>query len=140
MVNKEKSLERERVRLRKSQNPQQIDFKRMDKKRSVRSEFWKLKKKGIKAPVKAAPAKKAEKKQKPLKEKKKEKEPELEVIEEELETVEEEPEVDEIDEELEADEEEPEIEEIGEELEDLYTYDEEFDEEFDDVDDTDEPE
>jgi hypothetical protein len=135
MVNKEKSLERERVRLRRSQNPQQIDFKRMDKKQSVRHEFWKLKKKVTEAPAKAAPSKKVEKKQKPVKEKKEEKEPELEVIEEEpeLEVIEEEPE-------LEVIEEEPEIEEIGEDLEDLYSYDEELDEEFDDVDDMDEPE
>lgn len=112
MVNKEKSLERERVRLRKDQNPQQVDFKRMDQKRAVKTEFWKLKKRPARIPTTVKPSKKAEKKPKAEKvEKKKDKEPELEIVEEE-----------------------PEIEEIDEELEDLYSYDDETDEELDDED------
>lgn len=126
MTNKEKSLRRDRTRLRKSQNPQQIDYKQMGKKRSVRTEYWKLKKRGessAKRPGKA----KAEKKEKPAKEsKKKEKEPELEVIEEEPE--------------LEVIDEEPEIEEIDEELDDLYSYDEDADDEIDDLEDDEEEE
>ena len=123
MVNKEKSLKRNRTRLSKNQNPQQIDYKRMDQKRSIKTEFWKLKKKGAVIPAKVTASKKTEKAPKPEKEKKKkEKEPELEVIEEEFETM----------------EEEPEIEEIDEELEDLYSYDEDLDAEFDDEDDIEE--
>ena len=112
MTNKQKALKRERVRLMKSQNPQQVDFKKMDKVRSVKTEYWKIKKKGGVATKKPAPEK-ATKKAKPEKEKKKkEKEPELEVIEEEpeLEVIEKEPE-------LEVVEEEPESEEIDEEQE-----------------------
>jgi hypothetical protein len=125
MVNKEKSLKRERTRLRKSQNPQQIDYKRMDQRRTVKTEFWKLKKKGTFVPAVVAATKKTEKKPKPEKEKKKKvKEPELEVIEEEFEAI----------------DEEPEIEEIDEELEDLYSYDEDLDAEFADDDDVEEDE
>ena len=125
MTNKMKTLKRERARLRKSQNPQQVDFKKMDKVRTAKTEYWKLKKRGVSV-KKPAAAKKEAKKPKPEKKekKKKEKKPELEVIEEEpeLEVIEDEDEP-----ELEVIEEEPEIEEIDEELEDLYTYDEELD-------------
>jgi len=121
MVNKGKSLKRERTRLSKNQNPQQVDYKRMDQKRLVKTEFWKLKKKGAITPDIVTDSKKSKKAPKPEKEKKM-KEPELEVIAEEIEAI----------------EEEPEIEEVGEELEDLYSYDEELDEEFDDVDDVEE--
>ncbi|TFG34141.1 hypothetical protein EU527_05065 [Candidatus Thorarchaeota archaeon] len=128
MTNKEKSLKRDRTRLRKSQNPQQVDYKQMGKKRSVRTEFWKLKKRGGISDEKTG-VKKTERKEKPAKEpKKKEKEPELEVIEEEPE--------------LEIIEEEPEIEE----LDDLYSYDDDIDEdsdvdeEIDDIEDDEEEE
>jgi RNA polymerase primary sigma factor len=141
MANKEKSLKRERTRLRKKQNPQQVDYKRMDQKRSVKTEFWKLKKRGPVSKAKRAISTKSEKTPKPIKEqKKKEKEPELEVIEEELEAIHEEPEIEEIDEESEIVEEEPEIEEIDEELDDLYSYDEDLDKEFDDDDDVEDSE
>jgi len=122
-----KALKRERARLSKSQNPQQVDFKKMDKVRTTKTEFWKLKKRGVSA-KKPVVVKKETKKQKPEKEKKKkEKEPELEIIEDEpeLEVIEDEPE-------LEVIEDEPEIEEIDEELEDLYSYDEDLDDELDD--------
>ena len=126
MTNKEKDLKRERVRLRKSQNPQQVDYRRIDKLRSAKTEFWKMKKKSV-VSEKIAPSKKDAKKVKPEKEKKKKKvkEPELEVIEDkpELEVIEAEPE-------LEVIEDEPEEEEkIDKELEDLYSYD---DDEVDD--------
>ena len=124
MTNKEKDLKRERVRLRKSQNPQQVDYRRIDKLRSAKTEFWKMKKKSV-VSEKIAPEKKDAKKVKPEKEKKKVKEPELEVIEDkpELEVIEAEPE-------LEVIEDEPEEEEkIDKELEDLYSYD---DDEVDD--------
>jgi hypothetical protein len=125
MVNKEKSLNQERTRLRKSQNPQQIDFKKMDKKRSVKTEFWKLKKRSAAIPEKVITSKKTGRAPKPEKERKtKEKEPELEVIDEEIEAI----------------EEEPEIEEVGEDLKDLYSYDEEVDDEFDDEDDVEDSE
>jgi len=120
MTNKMKALKRERARLRKSQNPQQVDFKKMDKVRTAKTEYWKLKKHGgsTKKPV---AAKKEVKKQKPEKEKKKkEKEPELEIVEDEPE--------------LEVIEDEPEIEEIDEELEELYSYDEDLDDELEDDD------
>ncbi len=113
-----KALKRERARLRKSQNPQQVDFKKMDKVRTAKTEFWKLKKRGVSA-RKPVVGKKDTKKPKPEKEKKKkEKEPELEIVEDEPE--------------LEVIEDEPETEEIDEELEDLYSYDEELDDELDD--------
>lgn len=114
MTNKQKTLQRDRVRLRKSHNSQQVDFKKMDKIRTVKTEFWKLKKRS--RFVKKVDAKADTKKVKPEKEKKKkDKEPELEVVEDTPE--------------LEIFEEEPEIEEIDEELEDLYTYDEDLDDE-----------
>lgn len=115
MTNKQKALKRERVRLRKSQNPQQVDYRKIDKLRAARTEFWKIKKRSVKAEEKTI-SKIDTKKAKP--EKKKKKEPELEVIEDkpELEVIETEPE-------LEVIEEEPETEEISKELEDLYSDD-----------------
>lgn len=117
MTNKEKALKRERVRLRKSQNPQQVDYKKMDKRRTVKTEYWKTKA-IVSMVAKKTTAKVDAKKTKPEKEKKKkEKEPELEVIEAE-----------------------PETEEIDEELEDLYSYDDDLDDddesEEDDVEET----
>ena len=119
MTNKMKALKRERIRLRKSQNPQQVDYKKMDTVRSVKTEFWKMKKRDnfeAKKSIAKAESKKA-KKVKPEKDKKKkEKKPELEVIEDkpELEVIEEE--------DIEEIEEEPELEiedvEIDKELED----------------------
>ncbi|NHJ13629.1 MAG: hypothetical protein EAX95_08130 [Candidatus Thorarchaeota archaeon] len=108
MVNKEKALKREIIRLRKTQNAQQIDYRRMRKLRKARTEYWALKtvpgsaKKAIATPAKP------EKKGKKEKEKKKEKEPELEIIEDEEE-------IEDLEEDL----------EIDEELEDLYAYDDE---------------
>ena len=97
MVNKEKAIERELTRLRKNQNPQQIDFRRMRKLRAARTNLLNLKRKKIVAPVKMAEVDKKKKKAKPKKKPKKE-EPELEIIEDEdeLEDFEEEPEVEEV--------------------------------------------
>lgn len=99
MTNKQKALKRERIRLRKSQNPQQVDYRKIEKLRSARTEFWKIKKRSSKAEEKTI-SKIDTKEAKPEKEKKKE--PELEVIEEEPETV-----------------------EISKELEELYSDDDE---------------
>ncbi len=125
MTNKQKALKRERVRLRKGQNPQQVDYRKIDKLRAARTEFWKIKKRSIKAEEKTI-SKVDAKKAKPEKEKKKKvKEPELEVIEDkpELEAIEEKPE-------LEVIGEEPESEEISKELEEIYSDDDdELDEE-----------
>ena len=121
MTNKQKALKRERVRLRKSQNPQQVDYRKIDRLRAARTEFWKIKKRSGKAEEKTI-SKVDTKKAKPEKEKKKKvKEPELEVIEDkpELEAIEEKPE-------LEVIEEEPEKVEISKELEELYADDEEL--------------
>ena len=118
MTNKQKALKRERVRLRKSQNPQQVDYRKMDKLRAAKTEFWKIKKRSVKAET-ISKVEVDTKKAKPKKEKKKKvKEPELEVIEDkpELEVIEKEPE-------LEVIEEEPESEEISKELEELYSDD-----------------
>ncbi len=118
MTNKQKALKRERVRLRKSQNPQQVDYRKIDRLRAARTEFWKIKKRSGKAEEKTI-SEVDTKKAKPEKEKKKKvKEPELEVIEDkpELEAIEEKPE-------LEVIEEEPEEEEISKELEELYSDD-----------------
>lgn len=109
MVNKEKAARRELIRLRKNQNPQQVDFKRMRRLRDARSDFWALKKKPVTAPVIEV-----KKKEKPKKApKKKEKEPEMEIIEDE-------PELELIDEELYDDE------EIDSELKELYDFDDEI--------------
>lgn len=124
MTNKQKALKRERIRLRKSQNPQQVDYRKIDRLRAARTEFWKIKKRSGKAEEKTI-AKVDTKKAKPEKEKKKKvKEPELEVIEDkpELEVIEEKPE-------LEVIEEEPEKVEISKELEELYADDETEEEE-----------
>jgi hypothetical protein len=140
MVNKEKAAKRDLIRIRKSQNPQQIDFRKMRKHRKARSEFWAFKKKPSahvviekKEKAKPKPKKKAPRRRK---------EPELEVIEEEpeLEVIEDEPELEEIEDEpvlavlkeepeleaLEEKEEEPELEVIDKELEDLYSYDDDI--------------
>ena len=124
MTNKEKALKRERIRLRKNQNPQQVDYKRMDKVRSVKTEYWKMKRHSGIAEKKAI-TKPDDKKPKPKKEKKKkEKEPELEVVEEkpELEVIEDEPELEEITEDDDS-------VEIDKELEELYSDDDDVDEE-----------
>jgi hypothetical protein len=120
MVNKEKALKRELTRLRKRQNPSQVDFRRMRKLRKARTEYWKLKKRPTAARREAPEVKKEKRKSRKerRRERKKEKPaPELEVIEEpELEGVEEE-------------KTESGLTEKAEELEDLYTYDEDIDEE-----------
>ncbi|MHA3962041.1 MAG: hypothetical protein AM325_000760 [Candidatus Thorarchaeota archaeon SMTZ1-45] len=123
MVNKEKAIKRELTRLRKTQNPEQIDFRRMRKLRAAKTSLWKLKRKHTVAPAKVSLTEKKKKKVKPAKKPKK-KEPELEILEDELEL-----EVLDEDLELEEIEEEPELEEISEDLEDLYSYDEDIDEE-----------
>ncbi len=82
MVNTEKTLKRDRTRLRRGQNPQQIDFKRMRKARNVGTKYWRLKTKPESDYEKQVEGKKATKK-----EKAKKKEPELEVIDEELEEI-----------------------------------------------------
>jgi hypothetical protein len=99
-VNSKRSILRERTRLRRSQNPQQIDFRRMRKARENRTEYWASRKRVL-PQVEEIPEKTKEK-AKPKKEKK----PELEVIEEE-----------------------PETETIDEELEEIYSYDDEVDNE-----------
>ena len=103
MVNKTKALERKRTRLIKSQNSGQVDLKRMRRLRRVRTNFWIGRKKaavlGEKIPKEQPEAEKKEKK------KKRKEEPELEVIKEE-----------------------PEIEKVDE-LDELFTYDEEIEEE-----------
>jgi len=119
MTNKEKALKIERARLQKSQNPQQVDYKKMAKVRAAKTEYWKLKKQDGFAAKKATTKPEAKKKDKPEKDKKKkEKEPELEVIEDE-------PEIEEIKEEP-----EPELEEIeiDKELEELYSDDDDVEE------------
>jgi hypothetical protein len=114
MTNKTKALKRERARLRNSQNPQQIDYLKMGKIRSAKTEFWKIKKRG--GVVAKTTPKTETKRTKPVKEKKKkEKEPELEVVEEKPE--------------LEVIEDEPEVVEIDEELKELYSDDDDVDEE-----------
>ncbi len=81
MVNTERSLKRDRTRLRRGQNPQQIDFKRMRKARNVGRKYWVLKKKSGDVFEERIEEKKDTKK---AKAKPKKKEPELEVIDEEL--------------------------------------------------------
>jgi hypothetical protein len=150
MGNKEKAIKRELTRLRKSQNPEQIDFRRMRQRRAAKMKLQVLKRKSTVSPVKVVSTeKKKEKKKSKPKKKPKTKEPELEVIkgEPELEVIDDEPEIEEVEEEpelevieeepkpkkkkkepeLEVIEEEPELEEVS--LEDLYTYDEDIDEE-----------
>ncbi len=100
MAKSKRAILRERTRLRRSQNPQQINFKEMRKARQNRTEYWALKK--HESPHVEEIPEKTKEKAKPKKEKK----PELEVIEEE-----------------------PETETIDEELEDLYSYDDEADNE-----------
>jgi hypothetical protein len=148
MVNKEKAIKRELTRLRKTQNPEQVDFRRMRKLRAAKTKLFELRRRGTVAPVKEVPAEKKKKKAKPRK-KPKAKEPELEIIDEEpeLEVFEDEPELEVVEEkpkpkkkpkkkkekepELEVIEDEPDSEEIeiSEDLEDLYSYDEDIDEE-----------
>ncbi|MHA2020305.1 MAG: hypothetical protein ACW98J_03170 [Candidatus Thorarchaeota archaeon] len=130
MVNKEKTAKRNMIRIRKTQNPQQVDFRRLRKHRKARTEYWSFKKKPSVQVVtekkeKAKPKKKAPKKKK---------EPELEVIDQEpeLEVIDEEPELEVVEEapekepELEVIDDEPEPEAIDKELEDLYSYDDEI--------------
>lgn len=130
MVNKEKAIKIELTRFRKTQNPEQIDFRRMRKLRAAKTSLFKLKRKGTVAPVKEASTEK--KKAKPTKKPKK-KDEELEVIEDEpeLEVSDKEPELEVVEEEpeLEVVEDEPESEKISKDLEDLYSYDEDIDEE-----------
>ncbi|MHA2139891.1 MAG: hypothetical protein ACXADC_02395 [Candidatus Thorarchaeota archaeon] len=126
MVNKEKTAKRDLIRIRKTQNPQQIDFRRMRKHRRARTEFWSFKKKPSAHVVTEKKEKDASKKKAPKKKApKKKKEPELEVIEDEpeLEIIDEEPELEVIEDEPEK---EPELEVIDEELKDLYSYDDEI--------------
>ena len=82
MVNKEKALKQELIRLRQNQNPQQLDFRRMRKIRIAKAKLRSLKRRAV-TPTVEAPVEKVEKKKaKPEKKpKKKEKEPELEVVE-----------------------------------------------------------
>ena len=82
MVNTERSVRRDRTRLRRGQNLQQLDFKRMRKARKVGTKFWRLKRKKERIAESRVVGKKDTKKEKPKK-----KEPELEVIDEELEEI-----------------------------------------------------
>ncbi|MFW9798847.1 MAG: hypothetical protein ACFFD9_00265, partial [Candidatus Thorarchaeota archaeon] len=76
MVNKEKAVKREITRLRKRQNPQQVDFRRMRKLRKARAELWSSRK-----PVVVRPTIVREEKKEKAKKPRKKKEPELEIIE-----------------------------------------------------------
>ena len=105
MVNTEKAIKRNRTRLRRGQNLQQVDLQRMRKIREAKTRYWALRRKAH-APKVVAEV--DDKKKKPKKEKK-EKKPELEVIEDE-----------------------PEIEVIDEELEEIYSLDEDESEEDED--------
>lgn len=83
-MNKEKSLKRDITRLRKSQNPSPTDFRRAHTLRDKKTQWWSLQKKPSEGKVTPSPAtpkpeKIEEKASKP------EKEPELEVVDEELE-------------------------------------------------------
>ena len=82
MASTEKTLKRDRTRLRRGQNPQQIDFKKMRKVRNVGRKYWLLKKKAESVSEKQTESKKDTKKAKDKK-----KEPELEVIDAELEEI-----------------------------------------------------
>ncbi|MGD9382300.1 MAG: hypothetical protein PVI03_07640 [Candidatus Thorarchaeota archaeon] len=148
MVNKEKTAKRNLIRIRKTQNPQQVDFRRLRRHRKARTEYWSFKKKPSAQVVtvkkeKAKPKKKAPKKKKEPELEVIDQEPEFEVIEEEpeLEVFDDEPELEVIDEEpelkaveeapekepeLEVIDDEPEPEAIDKELEDLYSYDDEI--------------
>ncbi|MHA2377872.1 MAG: hypothetical protein ACXADO_06090 [Candidatus Thorarchaeota archaeon] len=137
MVNKEKAVRREVVRLRKTQNPQQVDFRRMRRMRKARIKLWSLKNRGVVGP------KVVKEKKEKAKRPRKKKEPELEIIEDEpeFEFIEEltEPVVKEKkkakkpkkekEPELEVIEDESDPDFIDKELADLYSYDEEIDEE-----------
>lgn len=119
MVNKEKALERELIRLRKTQNPSQENSRRERKLRKARTEYWKLRKKpsiAVREIPKAEKEKRKSRKERRLDKMKEEPLPELEVVEDE-------PELEVIDEEEDVDS------ELADELDDLYTYDEEIDEE-----------
>ena len=78
MVNTEKTIKRERTRLRKSQNPRQLDLKRMYKAQKIKTKYWASKKRGDVARSAVTEDKKPSK-DKP----KKDKEPELEIVEDE---------------------------------------------------------
>ena len=105
MVNSKKTIKRERTRLRKSQNPQQLDFLRMRKAQKIKTKYWASKKRSpVSESVVVEDKKKKPKKDKPKKDKK----AELEVVEDE-----------------------PELEVIDKELEELYDYDDEENEEDD---------
>jgi len=83
-LNKEKSLKRDITRLRKSQNPSPTDFRRAHTLRDKKTQWWSLQKKPSEGKVTPSPAtpkpeKIEEKASKP------EKEPELEVVDKELE-------------------------------------------------------
>jgi hypothetical protein len=108
MTDKMKKLERDRIRLRKTQQSQVVDERRAKKLTKTRTQYWKLKQKSgvIAESISEVEEKKPEKekKKKTKERKKKEKEPELEVVDEEPETTE-------------------------DEFDDLYTYDEEIEDE-----------
>ena len=128
MVNKEKALERELTRLRKVQNPSQVDFRRLRKLRKARTDYWKIKKTPSFAVTEAPKAKKEKRKSRKERRLEKEREeplPELEVVEEE-------PELESLDDESELEEDEDssaDVSELADELEDLYTYDDDIDDE-----------
>lgn len=86
MVNTRKATIRERTRLRRSQNPQQIDFKKMRKARAIRTQYWAMKGKGRSVPATKDEKEKAKDKSKQKDKPKKEKKPELEVIDDDINT------------------------------------------------------
>jgi outer membrane biosynthesis protein TonB len=127
MVNKEKALKQELIRLRRNQNPQQLDFRRMRKIRIAKAKLSSFKRKATVPTVEEPVEEVKEKKAKP---KKKEKEPELEVIAEKPKSEKKtKPKKKAKEPELEVIEDKPKSEEISSDLEGLYTYDEDIDEE-----------
>ncbi len=104
MVNTRKIILRERTRLRRSQNPQQLDFKRMRKARKYQTKYWAMQSqtRAVAASVIEKSKGKEKDKTKTKEKPKKEKKPELEIIDEE-----------------------PEMDELDEELEEIYSLDDE---------------
>ena len=81
MVNKEKALKREIIRLRNSQNLGQTSFRRTRRLRNARAEYWKLMKKKAEVRVEEKKSKDKVKKEKLPKATKKKPEPEVEAEE-----------------------------------------------------------
>ncbi|TFF96432.1 hypothetical protein EU546_01400 [Candidatus Thorarchaeota archaeon] len=126
MANKEKALKREITRLRKTQNPQQIDLRRMRRARAAKTEMKKLRKKPTLVEPEAADKTKEPKEKKKAEPKKKE--PELEVVKPGAAEKVKKPKAKKKEKKAKPKKEkEPDLEVIDDDLDDLYTYDEEID-------------